>query len=458
MKIADKLSELSDKAIASKQEKEAEKLELVQAEKRRLELKKQMDRRVKKSEERNLNFIKEIQDEILLAAWKGKSSFLKQNLTSWQIELLEHRNYIIRDKKNELGEINNLLSKIFPEAVEKFLSIANENKNKNLKYASDFLGATLNQNWRKFDIPTIRSWLAGIKESIDNELVINRNALDFQIAKKDAYNAHLSRLDPFRQFVRKNIELFDSTYSQKLSEKGLLPIPVPGTGYDDQSKAKRTIMRRVLTDLSGVSWEVVTDPEISTIFLATRDLTSMPVAALKVVKAAIFDSTDLEIIDLIANFVEGEDVHENFFSFCNSLVQQIEIINSHLNSIQLLAEKINLDQDDLTKLSNIRGFLISASDRFKTNPSYEFLTGKECEELKSQMHQQMMAAARRGIKTISLKCKEYKDGIDISSTSVSKVFLPFSMDIFLNFNQVDGLGYEVFDEGNFKFRINLLWN
>ena len=38
--------------------------QLVQAEKRRLELKKQMDRRVKKSEERNLNFIKEIQDEI----------------------------------------------------------------------------------------------------------------------------------------------------------------------------------------------------------------------------------------------------------------------------------------------------------------------------------------------------------------------------------------------------------
>jgi len=457
LKIADKLSELSDNAIASNQKKEAEKLAFVQAQKRQLKLKNQTDRKAKKNEERNLNFIKEIQDEILSTAWQGKSSFLKQDLTSWQIELLEHRNYIIRDNKNELGEINNLLNKIIPESVEKLLFIAN-NKNNNLKCKNDFLGASLNPNWHKFDIPEIRSWLARINESIDNSLALNRDALDFQIAKKDTYNAHLSRLDPFRQFVRKNIKVFDPTYSQKLSEKGLLPIPASGTEYYDENQTKRIIMRRVLTDLSGVSWEGITDPEISTIFFATRDSTSMPVAALKVVKAAIFDAGNLEIIDLIANFAEGEDVHEAFFSFCNSLIQQIEIINSHLNAIQLLAEKINLDQDDLTKVSNIRGFLISASDSFKLNPSYEFLTGKESEKLKFQMHQQMMAAAKRGSKTISLKCKEYKDGIDISSTSVPKVFLPVSLDMFLNFNQVDGLGYEVFDEGNFKFTINLTWN
>lgn len=453
LKIADKLSELSDKAIASRQEKDAELLELDQANRRAVKQKQRADRRAKEIAEKNLNFIKEVDCEILLAAWEGKSTFLKKNLTSWQIELLEQKKYIIKGHKNEIGEINNLLSKLLPESVEELQSIANNNN-----FEIDFLSVALSQKWRKLDIPRIKSWLASLSESIENAMEIRRNTRDFQNANKDAYNGHLSRLDPFRQFVRKNIDEFDRIYGQKLSEKGLFPVPVSGTNFYDEHSYKRSIMRRVLTDLSDFSWERVSDPEISTIFFATRDHTSMPTAALKVVKSAIFNNDDLEIIDSIANFVEGEDVHEAFFSFCNSLIRQVERINGHLNSIQLLAEKINLGHDDLKNFSNIRGFLISVPDSFNLNPQYQFLIGKECEKLKSQMHQKMMAAAKRGNKTISLKCKEYRDGIDISSNSVSKVFLPFSMDMFLKFNQFDGFGYEVYDEGNFKFTINLLWN
>jgi hypothetical protein len=57
-----------------------------------------------------------------------------------------------------------------------------------------------------------------------------------------------------------------------------------------------------------------------------------------------------------------------------------------------------------------------------------------------------------------LQCKEYQDGIDLKGAAVKMVFLPFSMETFLELVSDDGLGYEVLDNGNFKFTINLLWN
>jgi hypothetical protein len=74
------------------------------------------------------------------------------------------------------------------------------------------------------------------------------------------------------------------------------------------------------------------------------------------------------------------------------------------------------------------------------------------------MEQQMRSAAQRGAKSISLQGKDFEEGIELKSTAFKKIFLPFDRELFLDLVSADGLGYELYEEGSFKFTVHLLWN
>jgi hypothetical protein len=123
-----------------------------------------------------------------------------------------------------------------------------------------------------------------------------------------------------------------------------------------------------------------------------------------------------------------------------------------------LAEAIGEHDDPVLKFTSIQHYYITPTAKFDNIVLYNFLVGKEFENFKQDLTNQMLRAAESGLKTIALKAKEYADVIDVWSAGKRKVFLPMSLDMFLDFNHSDGLGYEVYEKENFNWLIDLAWN
>ena len=112
----------------------------------------------------------------------------------------------------------------------------------------------------------------------------------------------------------------------------------------------------------------------------------------------------------------------------------------------------------MLKFIPIQYFYISPPKSFNNIAIYNFLIESDFKKFKNELTNQMLRAAECGLKTISMKAKEYSNGVDIWSLGKRKVFLPMSLDMFLDFNHSDGLGYEVYEKENFNWLIELTWN
>ena len=268
----------------------------------------------------------------------------------------------------------------------------------------------------------------------------------------------MSRLRPAYRFIKENIDLIDTIYEEKLSEKSLLGYPQDGERPFHEIYQKQVIIRRILTEESGFTWEALTDPEIRVLFTAVRNDISIEAAASDILSNANISFSNPYSIELLSNF---DDEHSRIVAFKlinDQVVKQESEIYKCLSTISELAEAIGEHDDPVLKFTSIQHFYITPTAKFDNIELYNFLLGNEFANFKQELINKMLRAAESGLKTISLKAKEYANGIDIWSAGKCKFFLPMSLDMFLDFNHSDGLGYEVYANENFNWLIDLAWN
>lgn len=461
MRIADKLSEVAEKAISAKKQeqiREAAAIRLRNLEKARLKKKEAHANKIaKKTEERNSAFLQSIDDCILKAAWRGEKILIKSALTEWQKNLLNEYDYKIEDNSESIAKITELLEETFPESVENLLSLSKSACQK-FKFLENDLINLLNSNWRELNSQELNRWLSSIFETFKRALKEYTEIVRMREASKYNYDGLMSRLRPAYGFIKKHIDSIDTIYAEKLSENGLLGHSRDGERPFHEIYKKQVIIRRILTEESGFTWDALADSEIQRLFHAVRNDSNIESAASDILSNATDRFLNLRSIEFLSDFDDERSRIIAFKVIHDQVIKQESEIYECFAVISELAEAIGDQDDPLTKFNPIQHFYISPPSHFDNILLYNFLTGDEFKSFKRDFTNHLLRAAEVGLKTKTINAKEYENGIDIWSPGKRKVFLPMSLDLFLDFNHSDGLGYQVYQKGNFNWLIDIIWS
>lgn len=461
MRIADKLSEVAEKAIAAKraeQIRDAAAIRVRELEKAKLKKKKAQETKLaKEAAERNFAFLNSIGSSILEAAWRGEKKLVKPVLADWQKNLLIQHKYKVEDNSKTMAKVAELLEETLPQSVDKLLLVSKSACQK-FTPIEENLTKLLSSNWRELNYNELNHWLTSIFNIFKKTLSAYAEIARVREADKYSYHGLMNRLRPAYRFIKENIDSIDTIYEEKLSEKSLLGYPQDGERPFHEIYQKQVIIRRILTQESGFTWEALTDLEIRMLFAAVRNDSSIESAASEILSNANIRFTDSSSIELLSNFDTENSRIVAFKAVHDQVVKQESEIYKCLSTMSELAEAIGEHDDPVLKFTSIQHYYITPTAKFDNIVLYNFLVGKEFENFKQDLTNQMLRAAESGLKTIALKAKEYANGIDVWSAGKRKIFLPMSLDMFLDFNHSDGLGYEVYEKENFNWLIDLAWN
>lgn len=461
MKISDELSEIAAEALAEKKREQALKIAMQlakqQAEIERQKRNKKEARRIQRNNAKVVQFLATVKHELFLAAWGGSKKIDKKGLSDWQVEALKKTKYRVESNEKEHSALNKTIHVDLPKSIEALIKITKEaNRFDLIRTATVQL---LGQNWKELDVLGLRDWLS----TLNNAFCIASRAYAGEVAFRNnneaLYLTELNRLDPRLEYIKKNIHSIDAGYSAKLAQFGLSTIDSKDPDRPEKIERKKIIIRRVLEEHSSKSWQEISNTEIKLIFHAVRSDFSLTSAASDLRQSSKKSSQfDDDVLNLFADFTERTADNRAFERSHDSFRQQLALVEKLVDLVASLASKLGITGDPLAQLNLTKGHVIYPSQKSADFPTYDFLLGCECKKFKFELEQQMRGAALRGAKSISLQCKEYQDGIDLKGAAVKTVFLPFSMKTFLELVSDDGLGYEVFDNDNLKFTLNLMWN
>lgn len=462
MSISDELSEIASKAIAEKKKERAREkalllarqkaeVERLRKEREDAKLKKQLNIKYEK-------FLSSIKLDLFLCAWNGVDRLIKNNLYVWQIDLLKENGYRVSSNEDECKKLHQLTAVDLPEKIDAVRQNATDAIDK-------FDVLKNNQTYRSslqvdgFGTSSLRKWLRLISDAFQTASLTYQSEVEFKNKNESLYLKELNRLDPKFKYIKKNVDLIDSAYGEKLISLGLIAISTQDPERLEKTERKKKIIKQVLEDVSKSYWRDLTDSEVTLIFFAVRNAVSLEVAASNLKKLdsskGLYD--DDRVINLLADFSDKTSdnrVFERFNKKNNSLIATTEHL---LDQVVDLASELGLSEDPLHKPKLEIGYVIQLSQRSSDFSTFDFLTSHHCRAFKSELEQQLRSSARKGLKSLSLLVNEYEDGIEIKSAGIKKVFLPLQFDVLLYLVSADGLGYEVYEEGNIKFTLVLLW-
>lgn len=463
MRISDELSKISANALAEKKreqdKKNAARQAKEQAEKELLKKERKEARRIQQLRFKQKKFASTIRHELFLKAWDGNKKLFKSRLNDWQIEALTDKKYRVLDIAEEHKKLTKTINVDLPKAIKKLLEITQKASDRFLlikKAASQ----PLSQDWRGLDTTGFGKWLDTLKAAFHSASITYGSEVEFRNKKEERYLARLRKLDTRLQFIKKNIGSFYVAYRQKLDANGLSTVDSKDPDLYEKTARKKTIVRFVLEEQSNSSWGEISDAEIHLIFHAVHKNVSLTSAASFLTRDSFFSShfDDDEVINLLADFPEKTTDDRPFEPINSSFEQQATVVEHLIEQVRSNASSLDFSDWPLGQLGKLKGFVIYPTRKCADFQIYDFLVGSECKKFKSEMEQQMRSAAQRGDKSISLQGKKFREGIELKSTAIKKVFLPFDCEMFLVLVSADGLGYEVFEESDFRFTMDLLWN
>jgi len=444
VKISDELSAIAANAIASKRKELARKTAV--------------SKQQKIISTRNLNFLLTVREELYLSGWNGSGNVRKDSLTEWQIELLKANRYVVNSNDAESSALLKILKKDLPKSIVELVTISFE-ASKKYSYIKNNKFISIEKNWKILDLTELKKWLNDLSDAFSIAANKYNGEASFLRNNEVDYLSHVNRLDSYYKFVRGNLNGIDAAYNSKLIEAGLLSISPSDPAISEKTARKKKIVRRVLEELQRDSWHEVSESEIKLIFFSVRNKMSLTSAALALREHAPLRPTDDdEVIDLIADFAEKKQDTRGFDQSHNLFKSTIVEVTSHLEQITKLASQMQIIGDPLNSSNVRKGYIFFPSSKSVDFEIYDFFVGAEFKKFKFDFELQLRRAAKNGNKKYTLKCNEFEQGVDLFNNSIPKIFFPFSLDSFLKLVSSNGLGYEVFDEKNFKYTINLLWN
>jgi len=444
LKISDELSAITASAIANKRKERARKTAV--------------SKQQKIISTRNLNFLATVREELLLSGWNGSGKVQKVSLTDWQIDLLKANLYVVISNDSECSSLLKILKKDLPKSIGELIAIAFE-ASKKYSYIKNNKFISIDKNWKILDSSELKKWLNDLSEAFSIGANRYHGEASFIRNNEVEYLSHVNRIDPYYKFVRGNLNIIDAAYNSKLIESGLLIINPSDPAISEKTARKKKIVRRVLEELHRDSWHEVTESEIKLIFFSVRNKMSLTSAAFALREHAPLRSTDEdEVIDLIADFAVKKQDTRGFDQSHNLFKSKLSEVTSHFEKITKLSSQIQIIGDPLNSSNVLKGFVIFPSPKSDDFEIYDFFVGVEFKKFKFDFELQLRNAAKNRNKKYILKCNEFEQGVDLFNNSISKTFFPFSLDSFLKIVSSNGLGYEVFEEKNFKYTINLLWN
>jgi hypothetical protein len=389
----------------------------------------------------------------------GSDKLVKEGLSDWQVEALREKKYRVVSNEEEHSALNKTIDVDLPKSIKALIGITKEASDR-FDLIRTATVRPLGQNWKELDVLDLRKWLGALNDAFRSASKTYASEVAFKNDNEALYLTELNRLDPRLEYIKKNIHSIDADYSEKLAHFGLSTIDSKDPDRHEKIERKKIIIRRVLEEHSKKSWQEISNTEIQLIFHAARSGFSLTLAASVLRKSSKPSSQfdDDDVLNLLADFTDKTADNQAFERSHSSFRQQLALVEGLADLVASLASKLGITGDPLAQPDLAKGHVIYPSQKSADFPTYDFLLGSECKRFKFELEQQMRGAALRGAKSISLQCKEYQDGIDLKGAAVKMVFLPFSMETFLELVSDDGLGYEVLDNGNFKFTINLLWN
>jgi hypothetical protein len=463
LKISDELSKIAADALADKNREKARKIALQrskqQAETERLKKEKEDAARLKRLTAKRSKYVSTIRRELFLSVWDGKEKLVKENLDDWQIEALIGKNYRVLNIADERKVLNKTIQVDLPKAVKNLIGIITAASDKFVLIRT-LTFRILSKNWSELDTPGLQKWLGTLNDAFSTVARTYASEEKFKNDNEQLYLIELRRLDARLRFITENIQSIDTVYFEKKASLGLSIIDSNDPERREKLERIKLIIRKVLEEQSRSSWQGVSNNEIQLIFHAARNGISLTSAASFLRRSSNSSNQfdDDEVINLLADFSEKSSDNRPFERIHRDFKLHFSIVEKLVKLLISETSKLRISIDPLVKSDLAKGFYIFPSKKCADFSIYDFLVGSDCKKFKFDMEQQMRSAAQRGAKSISLQGKDFEEGIELKSTAFKKIFLPFDRELFLDLVSADGLGYELYEEGSFKFTVHLLWN
>lgn len=463
MSISEELSEITARAIAEKKrEKTREKalrLARQKAEIERLHKEKEEAKQIKQFNIKTEKFLSSIRSELFHTAWNGGDSILKQNLYVWEIDVLKNNGYSLSSNESECQQLTQIVTKDLPNKIDALFKDVKDSANKFDIFKNNLLLQQSTQ-LRQVESSSLKRSIKVIGDAFHSASLAYKSEVEYKTKYESQYLLELARLAPKLKYIKKNIDQIDSKYFEKLSSLGLITIDQQDPNSLDKMRRKKIIIRKVLEEFSEGSWSELSDSEISLTFLAVRNGSSLEEAASTLRKSDNSKGSydDDRVVNLLADFADKTSDNRVFERFNKRIFLQIAFIENLLSKAAELASDLDLSEDPLLNPSVSKGYVICVSKKYSDFDTFEFLSSNQCKAVRSNLEQQMRASAKKGLKSLSISVKEFEDGIEVKTNGMKSVFLPLSFDLFLDLISSDGLGYEVIEEVDFKFKLSLIWN
>jgi len=463
LKISDELSKIAADALADKNREKARKLALQRskqkAETERLKKEKEDATRLKLLKAKSNKYVSTIRRELFFSVWDGKEKLVKESLNDWQIEALKDKNYRVLNIADQHKVLNKTIQVDLPKAVKNLIGITTDASDKFVLIRTS-TSRILGTNWIELDTPGLQKWLGTLNDAFSTVARTYASEEKFKKDNEQLYLIELRRLDGRLRFITENIHSIDSVYSEKLASFGLSTIDSNDPKRREKIERKKIIIRRVLEERSKSSWQGISNNDIQLIFHAARNGISLTSSAsfLRRSNNSSNQFDDDEVINLLADFADKSSDNQPFERILGDFKLHFSIVEKLIKLLISEASKLSISNDPLVKPGLTKGFVIFPSQKCADFSIYDFLVGSDCKKFKFDMEQQMRSAAQLGAKSISLQGKDFEEGIELKSTAFKKILLPFDLELFLELVSADGLGYELYEEGSFKFTVHLLWN